>query len=114
MCNYLKRTVSDRIKLIKDNDNLNIAKKPILTKRQQNKIDTANRKWKIIKEAQKLYAENNSKSYIARKLGIGRETLNKYLKLTEPPVKDSSCIIDNYMSIIKEVIVDKKKTKEIY
>lgn len=114
MCNYLKRTVSDRIKLIKDNDNLNIDKKPILTKRQQNKIDTANRKWEIIKEAQKLYAENNSKSYIARKLGIGRETLNKYLKLTEPPVKDSSCIIDNYMSIIKEVIVDKKKTKEIY
>ena len=44
MCNYLKRPVSDRIKLIKDNVNLNIDEKPILTKRQQNKIDTANRK----------------------------------------------------------------------
>lgn len=72
MCNYLKRTVSDRIKLIKDNDNLSIDKKPILTKRQQNKIDTANRKWEIIKEAKRLYAENNSKSCSARKLGIGK------------------------------------------
>ena len=80
MCNYLKRTVSDRIKLIKGNDNLSIDEKPILTKRQQNKIDTANRKWEIIKEAKRLYAEDNSKSYIARKLGIGRDTVNKYLK----------------------------------
>ncbi len=105
MCNYLKRTVSDRIKLIKDNVNLNIDEKPILTKRQQNKIDTANRKWEIIKEAKKLYAEDNSKSYIARKLGIGRVTVNKYLKLTQPPVKDSCCIIDNYMTLIKKMIL---------
>lgn len=113
-CNYLKRTVSDRIKLIKNNDNLNIDEKPILTKRQQNKIDTANRKWEIIKEAQKLYRENNSKSYIAKKLGISRVTLNTYLKLTEPPVKDSSCIIDDYIPLIKTMIIDGKKTKEIY
>ena len=114
MCNYLKRTVSDRIKLIKGNDNLSIDEKPILTKRQQNKIDTANRKWEIIKEAKRLYAEDNSKSYIARKLGIGRDTVNKYLKLTQPPVKDSCCIIDNHMTLIKKMIVEKKKTKEIY
>lgn len=114
MANYLKRTVNDRIKLIKDNTKLNTDEVLVLTKRQQNKIDTANRKWKVIQEAQKLFKENYSKSSIARKLGITRTTLNKYLKLTEPPVKDSNCIIDDYIPLIKEMIINKCKTKEIY
>ncbi len=113
LCNYLKRTVSDRIRLLKD-DEVNNEVKEILTKRQQDKIDTANRKWKIIKEVKKLYEEGNTKTYIAKKLDISRITLNKYLLLNEPPVKDSSCIIDDYIPLIKEMIIEKKKTKEIY
>src|SRR5699024_2850235 len=37
LCNYLKRTVSDRIKLYKDTDS---SYEDVLTRRQQNKIDT--------------------------------------------------------------------------
>ncbi len=114
MCDYLKRTVSDRIRLVKVNNTSGTNEEPILTKRQQNKIDTANRKWKTIQEAQELFKTGNSKSSIARKLGITRVTLNKYLKLKEPPVIDSNCIIDDYIPLIKEMIINKKKTKEIY
>lgn len=114
MCDYLKRTVSDKIKLIKDNGICATNEKPILTKRQQNKIDTANRKWKTIQEAQELFKAGNSKAFIAKKLDITRVTLNKYLKLNEPPIKDSDCIIDDYIPLIKEMIINKKKTKEIY
>lgn len=112
LCNYLKRTVGDRIKLINDSENEN--NKQILTKRQKNKIDTANRKWEIAKEAKRLIAEGNTKTYVASKLGITRVTLNTYLKLKQPPVKDSECIIDNYIPLIKKMIIQKKKTKEIY
>lgn len=45
LCNYLKRTVSDKIKLLKDTS---LEYKDILTTSQQDKIDTANRKWKVI------------------------------------------------------------------
>jgi len=49
LCNYLKRTVGDRIKLINNFENKN--NQQVLTKRQKDKIDTANRKWEVIKEA---------------------------------------------------------------
>ena len=112
LCNYLKRTISDKIKLIRDETTIN--SKDVLTKRQQDKIDTANRKWETIKEAKKLYEEGNTKTYIADKLGITRVTLNTYLSLREPPVKDSKCILDNYIPMIKKLIIEGKKTKEIY
>lgn len=112
LCEYLKRTISDRIKLIRDKEIKN--SKEVLTKRQQNKIDTANRKWEIIKEAKKLLEKGNTKTYIATKLGITRVTLNTYLSLKEPPVKDSNCILDNYIPLIKQLIIEGKKTKEIY
>ena len=111
LCNYLKRTVSDRIKLYKDTDS---SYKDVLTKRQQDKIDTANRKWELIKEAKQLYQDKHTKTSIAKKLGISRVTLNLYLSLDEPPVKDSNCILDNYIPLIKQYIIDGKKTKEIY
>lgn len=111
LCNYLKRIVSDRIKLYKDTDS---SYEDVLTRRQQDKIDTANRKWKIIQEEKQLYQDGNTKTYIAEKLGITRSTLNVYLSLEEPPVKDSNCILDNYISLIKELIIEGKKTKEIF
>lgn len=111
LCNYLKRTVSDRIKLYKQDD---FNTKEVLTKRQQDKIDTANRKWELIKEAKQLYQNKHTKTFIAKKLGITRVTLNIYLSLEEPPVKDSNCILDNYLPLIKQCIIDGKKTKEIF
>ena len=111
LCNYLKRTVSDRIKLYKQDD---FNTKEVLTKRQQDKIDTANRKWELIKEAKQLYQNKHTKTFIAKKLGITRVTLNIYLSLDEPPVKDSNCILDNYLPLIKQCIIDGKKTKEIF
>ncbi len=111
LCNYLKRTVSDKIKLIK---NAEIDAKEVLTKRQQNKIDTANRKWEVIQEAKKLYKEGNTKINIAKKLGIAREILNRYLSLENPFIRDSNCILDNYIPLIKKYIIEGKKTKEIY
>ena len=108
----MKRTISDKIKLIRDETTIN--SEEVLTKRQQDKIDTANRKWETIKEAKKLHEEGNTKTYIANKLGITRVTLNIYLSLKEPPVKDSKCILDNYIPMIKKLIIEGKKTKEIY
>lgn len=112
LCNYLKRTVSDKIKLMKDDTSTDY--KEVLTKRQQDKIDTANRKWETIQEARKLYEEKNTKTYIAKKLGITRVTLNTYLSLKEPPIRDSNCILDNYIHLIKQLIIEGKKAKEIY
>ena len=111
LCAYLKRTVKDRVKIINENNNNN---KDILTKRQQDKIDTSNRKWEIIKEAKKLYEEKEPKTHIAKKLGISRMTLNKYLLLDKPPIIDTKCILDNYIPLIKQLIIEKKKTKEIF
>ena len=107
----MKRTVSDKIKLIKET---NEEFKEVLTKRQQDKIDIANRKWETIKEAKKLYAEGNTKTNIAKKLHITRVTLNTYLSAKEPPIKDSNCILDNYVPLIKQLIIEGKKTKEIF
>lgn len=47
-------------------------------------------------------------------MGITRVTLNTYLSLKEPPVKDSNCILDNYIPLIKQLIIEGKKTKEIF
>ena len=86
----------------------------ILTKRQQDKINTANKKWETIQEAKKLYEEGHIKTYIAKKIGITRVTLNTYLLLEKPPIKDSNCILDNYIPLIKQGILEGKKTKEIF
>lgn len=40
--------------------------------------------------------------------------MNTYLSLNEPPVKDSNCIIDSFIPLIKDLIIKGKKTKEIY
>lgn len=76
------------------------------------KINTTNRKWDTIKEAKKLYEEGNTKTYVAKKLDITRLTLNTYLSLKESPIKDISCILDNYISLIKKLIIEGKKRKK--
>ena len=68
--NYLKRTAKDRIKLVMDEKQL--TNEEHLTKRQKDKIDTANRKWEMIKEAKLLYSQGNTKTFIAKKLNITR------------------------------------------
>lgn len=112
LCNYLKRTIKDRVKLVKDGEDTQV--KEHLTKRQRDKINTSNRKWEIIKEAKKLYSDGETKTSIAEKLGITRVTLNTYLSLKEPPIRDSDCILDPFIPLIKELIISGKKTKEIY
>ena len=49
-----------------------IEEEVILNKRQKNKKESADRKWKVIQEAQKLYKAGYSKSRIAKKLKISR------------------------------------------
>lgn len=107
----MKRTISDKVKLIRENDK---NAEEVLTTRQKNKIATANRKWEVVQEVKALFQAENTKTYISKNLKISRETINKYLLLTEPPVKDSDCILDDYIHIIKELIIQGKKTKEIY
>ena len=112
---YLKRTISDKVKLIRGNAKDAKDAKEVLTTRQKNKIATANKKWEVIQEVKALYQAGNTKTYISKKLKISRVgTINKYLLLTEPPIKYSECILDGYMHIIKELIIQGKKTKEIY
>lgn len=105
----MKRTISDKVKLIRGNDK---NAEEILTTRQKNKIATANRKWEVVQEVKALYQAGNTKTYISKNLKISRETINKYLLLTEPPVKDSDCILDDYIHIIKELIIQGKKLKK--
>lgn len=78
------------------------------------KIAIANRKWEVVQEVKALYQVGNTKTFISKNLKITMSTINKYLLLTESPLKDSDCILDNYIHIIKELIIQEKKTKEIY
>lgn len=105
----MKRTISDKVKLIRGNDK---NAEEVLTTRQKNKIATANRKWEVVQEVKALYHAGNTKTYISKNLKISRETINKYLLLTEPPVKDSDCILADYIHIIKELIIQGKKLKK--
>ena len=86
----------------------------ILNRRQQNKEDTANHKWKIIQEVKKLFNEGYSKTYIGKKLKLSRETIIKYLSLDKPPIRSDKSILDKYIPMIKELIIEGKKINEIY
>ena len=52
---YLKRNIADRTKMIDQEGNIGIEEEIILNKRQRSKKESAERKWKVIQEAQKLY-----------------------------------------------------------
>lgn len=112
--NYIKRTIADTIKVVDHKELGSKEEKRILNKRQQNKKDSAERKWKIIQEVQKLYEEGYNKSQIAREMGITRVTVNTYLIQKQPLERSTNSILDPYIPMIKELIIQGKKTTEIY
>lgn len=72
------------------------------------KIAIANRKWEVVQEVKALYQVGNTKTFISKNLKITMSTINKYLLLTESPLKDSDCILDNYIHIIKNLLFKEK------
>ena len=92
----MKRTIVDTIKLI-DKKYIGIKEEErILNRRQRNKKESAERKWKVIQEVQKLYQEGYNKSQISRKMKITRTTVNTYLEQTQPLERSTHSILDPY------------------
>ena len=87
--------------------------KRILNKRQQNKKESAERKWKVIQEVQQLYKDGYNKSQISRKMNITRVTVNTYLLQKQPLERSTNSILDDYVPMIKELIIQGKKIDEI-
>lgn len=114
MNEYLKRTVSETIKIIDRKENPIKEEERILNKRQRDKKRTAEEKWKVIQEVQKLKREGIPKTEIAKKLKISRQTVYVYLIQTQPLEKSTNCILDNYIPMIKRLILEGKKVFEIY
>lgn len=86
----------------------------ILNKRQWEKKHTAKEKWKVIQETQKLNREGIPKMEIAKKLKISRQTVYVYLVQIQPLEKSTNCILDDYIPMIKKLILEGKKVFEIY
>lgn len=86
----------------------------ILNKRQRNKKDSAERKWKVIQEVQKLYKDGYNKSQIASKIKITRVTVNTYLSQKQPLERSTNSILDPFVPMIKDLILQGKKVYEIY
>ena len=76
---YIKRTIADTVKMIDKKGKVANEEEIILNRRQRNKKESAERKWKVIQEVQKLFKEGYNKSQIARKMNITRMTVNSYL-----------------------------------
>ena len=111
---YLKRNIADRIKMIDRKGKDGIEEEIILNKRQRNKKESAQRKWKVIQEAQKLYKEGMNITNIAKKLGISKQTAYNYLEQKQPLECSTHSIIDTYIPMIKKLILEGKKIDEIY
>ena len=109
-----KRTVSETIKIIDRKGNPVKEEERILNKRQRDKKRTAEEKWKVIQEVQKLNREGMPKTEIAKKLKISRQTVYVYLLQTQPLEKSTNCILDDYIPMIKRLILEGKKVFEIY
>ena len=77
---YLKRNIADRTKMIDKEWKIEIEEEIILNKRQRSKKESAERKWKVIQEAQKLYKKGMNITNIAKKLKISRQTVYNYLE----------------------------------
>ena len=63
---YLKRNIADRTKMIDQEGKIGIEEEIILNKRQRSKKESAERKWKVIQEAQKLYKKGMNITNIAK------------------------------------------------
>ena len=111
---YIKRTIADTVKMIDKKGKAINDEEIILNKRQRNKKESAERKWKVIQEVQKLYKTGYNKSQIARKMNITRVTVNSYLIQKQPLERSTNSILDVFVPMIKDLILQGKKVYEIY
>lgn len=111
---YIKRNIKERIKMIDNKGKAVIEEEIILNRRQRNKKESAEKKWEVIQEVQKLYKEGYNKSTIAKKLNISRQTIYTYLNQKQPLEKSTNSILDPYIPMIKKLILEGKKVFEIY
>ena len=111
---YLKRNIADRTQMIDKKGKAGIEEEIILNRRQKNKRESAERKWEVIQEAQKLYKEGKNISNIAKKLEISRQTVYNYLEQKQPLERSTHSILDPYVPMIKKLILEGKKIYEIY
>lgn len=111
---YIKRNIADRIKMIDKRGKDGIEEEIILNKRQRNKKESAERKWKVIQEAQKLKNDGMNISEISKKLKISRQTVYNYLEQKQPLERSTNSILDAYVPLIKDLILEGKKIDEIY
>lgn len=111
---YLKRNIADRTQMIDRKGQAEIEEEIILNKRQRSKKEAAERKWKVIQEAQKLYKEGMNITDIAKKLQITRQTVYNYLEQKQPLERSTHSILDPYVPMIKKLILEGKKVDEIY
>lgn len=91
-----------------------IEEEMILNKRQRNKKESAERKWEVIQEVQKLYKEGLNKSQISKKMKISRQTIYSYLEQHQPLERSTHSILDPFVPMIKKLILEGKKIDEIY
>ena len=111
---YIKRTIADTVKMIDKKGKVANEEEIILNRRQRNKKESAERKWKVIQEVQKLFKEGYNKSQIARKMNITRMTVNSYLVQNQPLERSTNSILDAFVPMIKDLILQGKKINEIY
>lgn len=111
---YIKRNIKETIKMIDVKGKAVIEEEIILNRRQQNKKESAEKKWEVIQEVQRLYNEGYNKSAISRKMNISRQTIYVYLEQKQPLERSTYSILDPYVPMIKQLILDGKKIDEIY
>lgn len=111
---YLKRNIADRTQMIDKKGKAGIEEEIILNRRQKNKRESAERKWEVIQETQKLYKEGKNISNIAKKLEVSRQTVYNYLEQKQPLERSTHSILDPYVPMIKKLILEGKKIYEIY
>jgi transposase len=111
---YIKRNIKETIKMINTKGKELIEEEQILNKRQRNKKESAETKWEVIQEVQKLYKDGFNKSEIARKMNISRQTIYVYLEQKQPLERSTHSILDTYVPMIKKLILEGKKIDEIY
>lgn len=111
---YIKRTIADTVKMTDKKGKVAKEEQIILNRRQRNKKESAERKWKVIQEVQELYKAGYNKSQIARKMNITRMTVNSYLLQKQPLERSTNSVLDAYVPMIKDLILQGKKVYEIY
>ena len=114
MNDYIKRTIADTVKMIDKKGKIKENEEIILNRRQRNKKESAERKWKVIQEVQQLFKDGYNKSQIARKMNITRMTVNSYLVQNQPLERSTNSILDPFVPMIKDLILQGKKVYEIY